>query len=328
MAVKHSPQCKAQEIECNYLDLSLIQPDSNAKHERPFISKDKYLNRLTEDIQKTVERYLDCRTQLDPDQESDQLIYETLIEAQSNCRLLHEIEEIDRLIDNDMETGNLPNRDHIHFQWLVSQLARKLNCYPTAKMSYSEFDQIVRDFGKELFNSANTLNYLLNSSYFVFNHHGYLRNPIRVNPQVTIVIYAIGWLPGQETGPHCHADDLDAVIVLDGEIENCLFEKNNTKETVECVQNYGRGEIVTLRRKVCHKIQAKESSGVTKTLHIRLVNSSGYAPEEFSNSLGFQYENLNLPDRWLEIEWANLIHSQEFGCDGCQPETIMADRSS
>ena len=321
MAVKH---CKEQEQERNYLDRCLAQPNSNASGQQSSNFKKSDTKKMIEDIQKTVERYLDCRTQLEFDKESEQFIYDTVIKAQSNCRLLHEIEEIDRLIDNDMETGNLPNRDHIYFQWLVSQLAGKLNCHPTATISYSEFDQIVGNFCKELFNSANTLNYLVNSSYFVFNHKGYLRNPIRVNAEVTMAIYAIGWLPGQETTPHCHAEDLDAIIVLDGEITNYLFKKSTTHEPIGFPQSYGKGEIVTLRPKVCHKLQVNESSQSTKTLHIRLINSSGYAPEEFPDSLGFEYENLHLPDRWLETEWKNLIHSQQLGCGGCQTETTMA----
>jgi transcriptional regulator with XRE-family HTH domain/predicted metal-dependent enzyme (double-stranded beta helix superfamily) len=140
-------------------------------------------------------------------------------------------------------------------------------------IDFNDFKKIVKQFELE--------RKFFSKEYISFNKENYLRNLVLQDGY--FCVYAIGWEPGQISVMHHHGNALDAIWVIDGEMEhwrlnpeecqqkNVLFEghssdKNNKHEGQSEI--FSTGDWVFIDRLHAHQIKNSSRQRLS-TLHFR-----------------------------------------------------------
>ena len=288
-----------------------IKPPARPEGLTPFhaLVKWDYFERTS--LEKVANLYLEYRVEDEYTDKSEDFICAVLLASVSNCSLKHKINLIDQLIEEDMDTGELPQLDRIRLKLFFHEMLSQLHNLVLEGPMFPEFEKIVQKFSKKLFSDAALYKELLCSDYFPTNEKGYVRNLIISNEHISICIYSIAWLPGQLTEPHHHGEDLDAIIVIDGELAHWpLYDQKSEDNSPPEI--YAKSSTVTVDSYRCHKLGSLSS--MLKTIRIRIVGGKVsnkdkpcYPQEDIRCLFERQYSN---PD--LE----SLIREGDERCEG------------
>jgi len=264
-------------------------------------------------LEEVANLYLEYRVKDEYTDESEDFISAVILESVSNCPLKHKIDLIDQLIEEDMASGELPQLDRIRLKLLFHDLLSQLRNLVLEGPMFNEFKGIIQEFSTRLFNDATLYEELYRGDYFPTSEEGYVRNLIVGNERKTILVYAIGWLPGQITEPHHHGDDLDAILVIDGELAHwrLKFCSHNTEDEVTPSELYAKKSTVTIDRLSCHKLGSLDSK--LKTLHIRVVGGDA----SHKDAPYYPYEDIRRSERWYpESGLEYLVQEGDQQCEG------------
>jgi predicted metal-dependent enzyme (double-stranded beta helix superfamily) len=220
------------------------------------------------DVIEIADKYSFYRTKEDIEENDLEAITAIIEQSFSEPELYDWINQVDELIESQLEYGQMPNYQRIKGVLVVRKLIKDLIPHPFDTLTLSEFEVIVREFARHL-----DRDFIINS-YITFNQDSFIRNLIAKSKQLTV--YAIGWLPKQDTDTHHHGNDLDAILVLDGQLTHWQWDARiEPKNAIEPTPQYfGKGQILIIDRHQCHKI-ANTASNKLYTLHIRLGDLSG-----------------------------------------------------
>ncbi|GJD22646.1 hypothetical protein RIVM261_076020 [Rivularia sp. IAM M-261] len=232
------------------------------------VSQQDIYGELTQNILNTVNNY--CTALFKNDKKTVFNISSFAI--QHDSQLLYWLHQADEIVNQFQQNPKNPIDCEIVCNALVLQNLHKQLSYSLGKGEFS-FEK----FCSLIIQTNLTRKFL--SRYISFNDKDYSRKLVLQTSY--LCVYVISWEPGQSSGMHHHGSFLDAIWVIEGEIEHWLFspeecEKNNIPFETPSVrtkypgesQIFSEGDWIFIDR--LHAHQLENSSGKRlATLHIR-----------------------------------------------------------
>lgn len=171
------------------------------------------------------------------------------------------LSQADKLIDSQLDLGNVPNYDWLVSSLSIHNLAYKLMQIPSHQVKFEDFQKLI--------NKTNLQpSFLKPYQSFAPNH--FSRQAIF--QAKNLIIYMIGWQPGHYTDIHHHGQSLDAIRVYQGEMTHWFPDQEDcrTPDDISSIP----GDVFTKNQLVCidrqkHHLIANKSSEKLITLHFR-----------------------------------------------------------
>ncbi len=256
-----------------------IIPLIQSSHNTSFLDHDQLIDRtdnslqgkvLTSEAIAEVRRYCNTRRLYNPTLSRKLLNY-------SPTPYIYWIRQCDRIIEKCQERGHKSiDNEAIVNSFILSNLLRKIEAIPPHQINLEAFKGFVQDV---------PLTDAFLERYVAFDRQSYGRQLICRT--WSLAVYAISWMPGQESWLHHHGHALDAIKVIRGEMTHWIVSPGDCEGDVPFegfsrskryegpAQVFTTGDLVLIDRGVGHQISNRSSENLV-TLHFRF----GHPPED------------------------------------------------
>lgn len=165
------------------------------------------------------------------------------------------LDRADRLIDDRLDLGELPDGDTIVSCLVLQDLTGRLTRVPPGKLTLERFQKLVERV---------QLSDRFLDRYVCFDDAHFSRKLICRTRVCTI--YAIGWKPGQISDVHHHGTALDAIRVCRGQLTHWFYDRPGSPTPLE--ERFGENALVVVDRHQRHRMGNTSTEDLV-TLHVR-----------------------------------------------------------
>jgi transcriptional regulator with XRE-family HTH domain/mannose-6-phosphate isomerase-like protein (cupin superfamily) len=249
---------------CKILKCSLEDLDSEQAQE----SQQNTHHKLTPNILDTVNSY--CTALLNNDKKAIITIFS--FATQHDNQLAYWLNQADQIVNQFQKNPKSQIDCEVVYNALILQnLNMQLSyTFQRGQFTFEKFRNLVKKLNL-------THNFL--SRYISFNNKAFSRKLVLQTSY--LFVYVISWEPGQSSRMHHHGNSLDAIWVIEGEIEHWLLSPDECKKNKVPFEAYSLGEKYLGKSQIfsegnwifidrLHAHQLENSSGKRlATLHVR-----------------------------------------------------------